>query len=60
MGGSAPNTILQTGGTARVVNAAYSSNNNFYFLWDASAGPTPLATLMYFDWVADARFGIQN
>jgi hypothetical protein len=60
VGGATPNRLLETGGTARVVTAAYPSENNFYFVWKADAGPTPLATVMYFDWVADVRYGIQN
>lgn len=48
----------QTAATDRPVVTAVSSQNNFWFTWDASAAT--LNGTMEFQWVADARFGIQN
>ena len=50
--------ILDGAGTDRPVTAVFTSENSYYFNWNSSV--TAISSTMSYQWVADARFGIQN
>jgi len=50
--------ILDGAGTDRPVTAVFTSENSYYFNWNSSG--TAISSTMSYQWVADARYGIQN
>ena len=50
--------ILDGAGTDRPVTAVFTSENSYYFNWNSSV--TAISSTMSYQWVADARYGIQN
>jgi hypothetical protein len=54
----ASGVILDGAGTDRPVTAVFTSENSYYFNWNSSV--TAISSTMSYQWVADARFGIQN
>ena len=54
----ASGVILDGAGTDRPVTSVFTSENSYYFNWNSSV--TAISSTMSYQWVADARFGIQN